>query len=250
MLLRDMTSGSTAALAGGSGPGWSFPVWSSDGKHFVYSTTDAAGLDRYEIRRTPVGTTGADGEILHSDHSLYAWSESPDGRFVVYTQLTHDDDLFVVPVAGGTPVPVATGPGNQSLGQFSPDGRWIAYVSNEGGANQVCVRRFPEGGDVRQISTSGGTEPRWRRDGTELFFRTADGALMAVPLRRNAGAAGAPLEYGAVQQLFDGLPTQSTNTNRFGYQPSPDGGRFLVRESVGKPLPITVTLNWQAGLAK
>jgi dipeptidyl aminopeptidase/acylaminoacyl peptidase len=251
ILLRDLPTGATATFSGPSGPGFSFPTWSPDGSELAFATIDIAGLGNYEILRKPVNTAGAEQVVFRSEHLLFPWDWSPDGRFLVFTRLDHDEDLLVVPLTGGDPTAVAVGPGDQTLGQFSPDGRWIAYASDEGGGFQVYVRSHPDGGSLQQISTAGGTEPRWSRDGSELYFRTQDDRLMVVRVHGNnaAGVTNTTLGHGPVKELFDGLQNR-ININRFSYQPSSDGQRFLVRQPPGLGHPVTVVLNWQAGLKR
>ena len=142
--------------------------------------------------------------MLQSDAILSPWDWSPDGAFLLYSRGWVDGDLMLVSLNGDpTPIPFAADSGSQSSGQFSPDGRFIAYVSNQDGENQVYVQPNPATGALWQISTGGGTMPRWRRDGRMLFFRSSDGRLMAVAVGGESGSrdAGA-LERGAPQLLF------------------------------------------------
>jgi len=139
---------------------------------------------------------------------------------------------------------------NESLAQFSPDGKWMAYVSDESGQNQVYVRDIPPARPPVQISITGGSLPRWRRDGRELFYVSADEKLMAVPIR----FSGNGVEAGTSQPLFDFAPRAggAGGTPTFDYQPTADGRRFLVPVPLAEeaPTPITVVLNWTAGLKK
>ena len=131
-----------------------------------------------------------------------AWSR--DGRFLLYAAhnaKTGVDDLWALPLVGERkPFPVLQTPFQVGAGQFSPDGRWVAYESNESGQVAIYVRPFPGPGGQWQVSNAGGTQPRWRSDGTELFYVTPDGRLMAVPIA--AGADGQALEAGAPMPLF------------------------------------------------
>jgi hypothetical protein len=118
----------------------------------------------------------------------------------------------------------------------------MAYQSNESGQDQIYVQAIPASGAKYQVSTTGGTQPSWRRDGKELFYFSADQKLMAVPIKLSTS-----VEPGTPQELF-------TNAGLTGYAPSPDGQRFLVNvpadgEAAAAP-PITVVLNWTAGLKK
>ena len=129
-----------------------------------------------------------------------------------------------------------------SLRVSSGSPRWMAYQSNESGQNQIYVQSIPASGAKYQLSTAGGTQPTWRGDGKELFYLSTDRKLMAVPI-----ALGANVEPGTPHELF-------ANAGITGYAPSPDGQRFLVNvpaggEGAAAP-PITVVLNWTAGLKK
>ena len=121
---------------------------------------------------------------------------------------------------------------------FSPDGRWIAYVSDESGRGEVYVQSFPLSGEKRQISTNGGSEPSWRKDGLELFYLAADRNLTAVPLK-----LGAKVEAGWPKPLF-AVPDSA---RRYSYAATGDGRRFLVTRTAGEMPPLTVVVNWQAG---
>jgi hypothetical protein len=135
---------------------------------------------------------------------------------------------------------------DETMGQFSPDGRWVAYQSNESGMYQINVRPFPGPGAQRQVSTGGGIEPRWRRDGRELYYIAPDGRLMAAPMAGN----GATLEPGAPTALF--LPRIAFGGGAYGARPQyavAADGRLLINvpaQDAGIP-PITLVLNWKPG---
>jgi WD40 repeat protein len=142
---------------------------------------------------------------------------------------------------------VKTGFDNHA-GQFSPDGRWLAYDSNESGNRfDVYVQSFPGPGEKIILSAAGGAQPRWRHDGKELFYIGLDGRLMAVPL--SVSADGSSLRPGAAVPLFvvhvPGGPLQR-GANRQQYAVSRDGQRFYVLSLIGEPTnPISVILNWK-----
>ena len=144
-----------------------------------------------------------------------------------------------------------TAPGIQALAQFSPDGRFLAYTSDQQGQSEVFVGTVPASGAVWQVSTNGGSMPRWRRDGRELFYRAVDGTLMVVSFGAGVGASGAAAvdERSAPRPLFKGIPS-SGNSPTFTYAVADDGQRFLVGASrnSGQP-PITLVVNWQAALS-
>ena len=129
---------------------------------------------------------------------------------------------------------------SETDGIFSPDGHWVAYTANDSGRNEVYIARFPGGGGKRQVSLAGGTEPRWRADGRELFYIGPAGMLMAAEI----SLKGDSEEVGAVRPLFGGLTVQ--------YDVSADGQRFLavVPDELATPEPLTLVQNWTAGLKK
>jgi hypothetical protein len=135
---------------------------------------------------------------------------------------------------------------NESQAQFSPDGKWIAYTSDESGAPEVYVQTFPVPGGKRRISTSGGSQPRWRQDGKELFYIAGDRKLMAVDVK-----LGAMLEAGVPKTLFAArILTLTAYRNH--YAVTADGQRFLINsmiEEIGTG-PISVVVNWTADLKR
>ena len=193
--------------------------------------------------------TGAEQVVARSDGTVALWDWSPDGKLLLYSPVTGRTlNLWAMSLDGdGTPVSGLEAPATQEYGQFSPDGRWIAYGSNEHGEFQVFVQPYPATGALWQVSSEGGSMPRWRRDGKELFYRATDGKLMAVTVGAREGSGGATeaFEHGTPQPLFDSLPLPANF--EFTYQPASDGQRFLVALPLaGAKTPLTVVLNWQA----
>jgi dipeptidyl aminopeptidase/acylaminoacyl peptidase len=206
-------------------------------------------------------SNGASDDELLLETKLVAaapMSWSPDGRFLVYwlAEPKTANDLWVLPLTGDRkPVPFAQSPFTESYGQISPDGRWIAYQSNDTGRPEVYVRPFPSGPGRWQISASGGFYPRWRRDGRELLYMggASRGKLMAVAV----DGAGSTFKAGIPQPLFD---TAYMNQNNGGvtyhpYAVSADGQHFLIpqppTDSVDAAVAsITVVLNWTSALKK
>jgi hypothetical protein len=138
-------------------------------------------------------------------------------------------------------------PVEDHYGQVSPDGHWLAYASGERGQSQIYVQPLPQTGALWLVSRDGGSMPRWRRDGKELFFRSGDAQLMAVSI--GASASGG-FEHGPAQSLFGPIPNFG-NVVRFTYDASIDGQKFLVATPVATSIPaLTVVLNWQAGLGR
>ena len=129
--------------------------------------------------------------------------------------------------------------------RFSPDGRWIAYASDESGRSEVYVQPFPGPGAKSQVSTTGGEQPRWRRDGKELFYREASGRFMVVPTTLRAGS----FEAGAPQPLFEARANTTTGTH---YDVTADGQKFIVSVPRGADgaSALTLVLNWPALLLR
>jgi hypothetical protein len=141
------------------------------------------------------------------------------------------------------PFPFTQSPAIDGTGQFSPDGKWIAYASNESGQFEIYAARFPGGGGKRQISVAGGYTPRWRRDGKEMFYVAADGKLTTVAVTLKADT----LDVGEVKPLFG--PVEGSLIYR--YDISPDGQRILiVPRRQGSPAGVTIVQNWTGALKK
>ncbi|HSB10875.1 MAG TPA: hypothetical protein VLM38_15420, partial [Blastocatellia bacterium] len=122
---------------------------------------------------------------------------SRDGRFILYIP-PGKQEVWVLPIDGTQPsFPLLQTEAYEGGAQLSPDGQWVAYVSDESTKFEVYVQRFPTGGGKRQISTGGGVGPHWRRDGKELFYYSTDGKLMALPVK-----SGENFEVGAAEPLF------------------------------------------------
>jgi Tol biopolymer transport system component len=174
------------------------------------------------------------------------WSR--DGKWILYGLVGDgtQSDLWLVPAAGDAqPQPFLQTKAAEGCGQFSPDGKWVAYPSDESGLFQTYIRGFPKG-EKFQISRDGGIIPRWRGDGKELFFRSSDGNLMAVDIR-----AGGAIELGIPAKLFSVTEAGSLST-AIGYSPSADGKKFLmsIQTQTGAAEPMTAVLNWMSLLKR
>jgi serine/threonine protein kinase len=221
-----------------------YPVWSPDGKWIAFDSNRSGVRNLY--RKLSNGA-GAEERLLQSTDAVAANSFSPDGRFLAFTKFTAGGtaDLGVLPLEGERkPIPFITSDFDERGAQFSPDGRWIAYQSNESGRYDIFVRPFPGPGGQWQVSTLGGIQVRWRRDGKELYYIAPDGGLMAVPIAVN----GATLEPGPSVRLFQTrIWGGGTNANqRQQYDVAPDG-RFLINVTTEdeRTSPITLLLNWK-----
>jgi Tol biopolymer transport system component len=187
-------------------------------------------------------------EVLFEDQrDKYPVSWSPDGQHILYlsTGGPTSGDLFVLPLSGDRkPVPFLNTEFFEAAGQFSPDGRWIAYLSNESGRNEVYVAPFSGQGGKRQVSTNGGNYPRWTRNGSEIVYVAPDKTLMAAQVN----GKGAAFDVGAVTPLF----RSRIATVRYEYAVSSDGQRFLINTLPEETAssPITLVLNWTTTLKK
>jgi eukaryotic-like serine/threonine-protein kinase len=189
--------------------------------------------------------------LVKSSSTKHANDWSRDGRFIIYDD-HHEkrrQDLYILPMSGERkPVPFLITDADETEGAFSPDGKWIAYSSDESGRRDVYVRDFapehvPATGAVKvPISNAGGYKPRWHPNGRELFYLALDGTLMSVPITTSG-----TFEPGAPKALF-----KTTPTGFFPYDVAADG-RFLVNtlsDTSNQQSPITVVLNWQSRLKK
>src|SRR5262249_22169430 len=170
------------------------------------------------------------------------WSK--DGRFLLYHEIAPKTafDLWALDMTDHERrlVVVANTAYDERIGQFSPDTRWIAYETNESGRFEIVVQSFPKVLSKSQISTAGGLQPRWRRDGKELYFIAPDGMLMAAAVTVH----GSELEAGKPVALFQTRIVPGANPFKLQYAVSRDG-RFLINESKSATSPITLLLNWK-----
>jgi Tol biopolymer transport system component len=219
-------------------------IWSPDGSRLVFNSRRKGRLDLYQKAADGSGTEEV---LLEDDREKSPTSWSADGRFLLYVAIggPTGNDLFVMPLTGDRkPIPFLNTQFSEARGQFFPDGRWIAYASNESGRNEVYVAPFPGPGGKRQVSTAGGNYPRWRGDGNEIFYLAPDNKLMAAAVN----GRGTSFEVGAVRPLFD---TRQAGV-RYAYDVTADGQRFLVNTAVEEAdaAPITVVVNWTAGMRR
>jgi serine/threonine protein kinase len=219
----------------------SFPIWSPDGSRIVWASTRGGPFNLYQ---KAASGAGLDELLLKSDNDAIPNDWSADGRLIVYSAPDPKTrfDVWVLPLSGDQrPFSFNATPAGESAGKLSPDGRWIAYTSNESGTSEVYVQSFPSGGGKRQISTNGGAGPQWRGDGRELFYYARDGKLMAVTVR-----SGATFEAGAPLKLFEFRSGSTTIVTLPPYTVTADGQRFLINSIVETQVsaPLTVIVNW------
>ncbi|HEX2123706.1 MAG TPA: protein kinase [Thermoanaerobaculia bacterium] len=213
------------------------PIWSPDGARLAFSN-DQAGVDTLAAKPL-AGTSNERPLIPPPPSSTYAQCWSPDGAHILYRvqDVRSGFDVWVLSLSSGRTAPYLNGPSDESQAQFSPDGNWVAYTSAESGRPEVYVQPFPATGAKWQVSVAGGEQPRWRRDGKELFFLAPDRKLMAVPV----SVPGA-FDAEAPRVLFaTNIPFGDLNVSQ-AYDVTPDGARFLIAaaDPATPQSPITV----------
>jgi Tol biopolymer transport system component len=220
------------------------PIWARPGgDRLVFSSRRSGAIHLYE---KPVRGGGAETLLLQDPLGKFASHWSADGRFIAYIGgggIIVRSDVWVLPLTGDRkPYPFIDSTFVESQGQFSPDGRWMAYMSNESGRQEVYVRPFPGPGDKWLVSTAGGGWPRWRRDGRELFYLARDGNLMAV----SVNGAGSSFVVGEGRPLFNVRMRPMVRLDAYSYDVTADAQRFLINTFVEEASPpaITLVVNW------
>jgi eukaryotic-like serine/threonine-protein kinase len=253
--LLDLARGGSAPFTFGLSPDGS-PIWSPDGSRVAYFGARAGGFGIYEKATNGVGKIQTLVDATENPKIPCDWSR--DGRFLLYSQIDPrtNSDLWVLPLSAdgeraGAPQPIANTEFAEEQGQFSADMHWIAYTSNESGKSEIYVQPFPVppgGGGKILVSQDGGNQPRWRRDGKELFYLSLDGRVMTVNLTEEL-----TFKAGVPRALFQ-VPVTTIRSEAvlgiFRWDVSADGKRFLVDRVKTSSEPVTLVLNWTAELAK
>jgi len=224
----------------------SFPsvlaVWSPDASRIAFTSQRTVGGDVY--MKNSDGTQ-EEKRVVHGDYTHFVNGWSRDGKYILYST---DTDLRYVTLPQLEDSVLLKVPSVLRNGQFSPDGKWVAYASNESGKWEIYVTSFPDAHSKWQVSIGGGEQPRWRGDGKELFYLSGDRKMTAVPV-----TTGNRLDPGTPVVLFQANPRQAVSLNdQFVYDVSRDGQKFLILtpvKQVGSP-PMSVILNWLAALKK
>jgi serine/threonine protein kinase len=218
----------------------SMPVWSPDGKQILFGNNHEPKFDLYLKN-----SDGAEEEKLipqdGADRFPNDWSR--DGKYILYER---GADLWYASVADLKPTQFLKAVSTLKTALFSPDGKWVAYASNESGKWEIYVTTFPDAHGKWQVSTAGGTQPRWRGDGKELFYLSPDDKLMAVPVK-----IGANFDTGTPTALFQAYPreTVAATSEQFFYDVSQDGQKFLINTQLKSAIrPMSVVLNWPSKL--
>jgi eukaryotic-like serine/threonine-protein kinase len=249
-----LDSGNRTRLASDAMPvGFHNAMWSPDGTRLAYFSSKGR---KRTIWIKAINQVAQEEERWESSDDIFAstvdWT--PDGKFLILTERTirtGEQRISILPVAGNE--------GPQSLvevkgarvdgGQVSPDGRWIAYRSDESGKSEIYVSPFPRPAGKLQVSINGGVQPRWRRDGRELYYLAFDRKLMAVPITEIGGS----LQAGSARPLFEMFRTMYvTVAGQNQYEVMPDGNRFIAvsADSDESSMPLNLVQSWTADLKK
>lgn len=228
------------------------PIWSHDGSRIAFASQRGGVLDLYQKVSSGAGN---DELLLKSPEPKRPRHWSSDGKFLLYgaNMGKNSIDLMALPVTGTEkdrkPVTVIATEASEDPGEFSPDPKWVAYRSNESGRSEIYVQPFPATGAKWRVSDNGGVQPRWNRNGRELFYIGGDGKLMAV----DVNTAGGTVKSGTPQPLFDPqVLGGGTITGAVRWDVTPDAKKFLFITPVTQTgaSPITVVSNWMELLKK
>jgi serine/threonine protein kinase len=226
-------------------------IWSPDGSRIAYSS-NRSGI--YDLYWRPSSGAANEEPLLKSEFLKTPDDWSRDGKYLIYEEVNPktDKDLWILPMTGDDrkPRPFLVTPFQECHAAISPDGRWVAYASNETGRFEIYVQSFPTPGGKWQISTEGGDQPQWRRDGKELFFLASNRKIMSVAVQGQG-----TFQPGIPQALFEAAVNMSgLSDSRSRYVFTADGQRALVIVNLGQEAgmssPINVVLNWNAELKK
>jgi Tol biopolymer transport system component len=230
-----MISGTFTLLANDA----NFPEWSGDGKRVVFRRSTSKG--KFGVWWQHADGSGTAELLYEPDDIINEALMSPDGNWLLYRTApgTHNRDIYAVPLHGDRkPVLLVGGPAQESHPRISPNGKWLAYQSNETGNFEIYVRPFPENGERRQVSNRGGSEPIWSRSGNAIYYRTPTGGAEVATV-----TAGATFALGERRMVLDGSEYLNDVTHT-SYDVWPDGSGFLMVKPVGADARPILVHNW------
>jgi eukaryotic-like serine/threonine-protein kinase len=219
-------------------------IWSPDGKQIVFGSNRRLGIPLYLKN---ANGSGSEEEVanLGAGAQVHPWDWSRDGKYILVRK---NNELWYLTWPERITKPLLQTKWTVRNAQFSPDGRWVAYASNETGSMEIYVSPFPNASGKWQVSSGGGQEPKWRQDGKELFYISAEGKMMAVAVK-----TGASFEASSPVVLFQTRRRQPVSAQDvFSYDASGDGQRFLINTKVDEAnaAPLSVLLNWASEIEK
>jgi Tol biopolymer transport system component len=253
--LFELMRGTMSRLTFDAGQDNSMPIWSADGKRIVFSSLRDGKWGLYQKLSTGTGKEELLYESAGTEKAPMSWS--PDDKYIVFevTDVKTGWDLWMLPLFGDRKAyPLMQTPFNETWAEISPNGKWIAYDSDETGRYEVYIRPFPSGDGKWQVSTNGGWYPRWQKDGKELFYldAAANGKILSV----RVNISGQAPEFSSAAPLFDSGYININHGVHHKYAVSPDGKHFIIPRAEAtltgdtRQLPITVVLNWDSEFKK
>src|SRR5690242_984383 len=216
------------------------PVWSPDGRRIIVGTKPGGRLIGFSIRAVAVDTSEVPHVLLSSGPGQLPYAITADGKVLFFRRFSprRRSEIWVLPLDGGaSPYPYVLGPFNARAAAISPNGHWLAYVSDESGKDEVYVRRFPGGASTLAVSVGGGREPQWAANGRELFFRS-DSAMVVARIRQSPA-----FKVESLQTLFDDRPYE-TWVDGAEYDVHPDAEHFVMIRRGLERRDVVVVLNW------
>jgi len=225
-----------------------YPVWSPDGSRVAYSSNRKGHFDIYVKNATGAGHAEP---LLVSDNEKYVTDWSRDGRYLAYTQIDSKGktlaDLYLLPLFGDKkPIPLVRTQFLEGIGAFSPEGHWIAYVSNDSGSDEIYLTSYPKAGGKWQVSQGGGTDPEWASSGRALYYRTLGGKLMEASVTSN----GTSVEVGTPHQVAN-IQLGELPADMWVYDPLPGNHGFIIlRPERTESMPLVFVTHWLQGIKR
>jgi Tol biopolymer transport system component len=236
----DLTTGARTRLTADNHG--AFGIWAPDGQRMAFS-----GLGRQTLFERRVSGDPGERLLLRSDYPIFPTDWSRDGKYLLYTQQRPGYDVMALVMGEeGKPMPILQSSAAEMQAQLSPNGQFLAFMSNESGRNDVYVRRFADPTNPQRVSANGGSYPRWSLKGDELYYRSLDGQLVALSLQL-AGTSASPRALRPVMRLIE-PPAVALHA----YDVAPDGRILALTPVSGAAtgISLNVLVNWQGALGR